>query len=58
MKRSVWMTSAINQNRLAIGLRASLAALLCLLLSVMPIAPAWAGPVDWHEVPSTDDGRQ
>jgi hypothetical protein len=52
------MTSAINQIRLAIVLRASLAALLCLLLSVMPIAPAWAGPVDWHEVPSTDDGRQ
>ena len=21
-------------------------------------APAWAGPVDWHEVPASNDGRQ
>ncbi|NDF61596.1 MAG: hypothetical protein EB136_01305 [Synechococcaceae bacterium WBB_3_034] len=22
------------------------------------MAPAWAGPVDWHELPASDEGRQ
>ena len=29
------------------------------LLMLLPLhQPAWAGPVDWHEVPASDDGRQ
>jgi hypothetical protein len=29
------------------------------LLVLLPLQqPAWAGPVDWHEVPASDDGRQ
>ena len=29
------------------------------LLVLLPMQqPAWAGPVDWHEVPASDDGRQ
>jgi hypothetical protein len=48
--------------------RATLPALLAfvmlvagLLLPPWPcpwLAPAWAGPVDWHEVPATAEGRQ
>lgn len=29
-----------------------------LLLLVLPLPVAWAGPVDWQEVQSTADGRQ
>ncbi len=29
-----------------------------LLLWLTPVAPAWAGPVDWHELPATAEGRQ
>ena len=29
-----------------------------LLLWLTPAAPAWAGPVDWHELPATAEGRQ
>jgi hypothetical protein len=35
--------------------------LLCLgasLSSFVRVAPAWAGPVEWHEVPATAEGRQ
>jgi len=33
--------------------------LLPLVLLLLPLpAPAWAGPVDWQEVPATADGRQ
>ena len=39
-----------------------LAPLLATLLGVMawlvPAAPAWAGPVDWHEVAASSEGRQ
>ena len=35
-----------------------LALLLGLLLLSGFTAPAWAGPVDWHEVPASADGRQ
>jgi hypothetical protein len=48
--------------------RAPLPALLAFLLLLagllMPplpsrwLTPAWAGPVDWHEVPATTEGRQ
>ena len=34
------------------------ALLLGLLLSTIGPAPAWSGPVDWHEVAATDDGQQ
>jgi len=34
------------------------AALLLWLTPVVPMAPAWAGPVDWHELPASDEGRQ
>jgi hypothetical protein len=34
------------------------AALLLWLTPVAPVAPAWAGPVDWHELPARDEGRQ
>lgn len=35
-------------------------ALLCFLPLVFGLValPAWAGPVDWHEVPATSQGRQ
>ena len=52
------MNGCVGMNRLHAVLRGSLAALLALLLSLMPVAPAWAGPVDWHEVPASEDGRQ
>ena len=29
-----------------------------LLLWLTPVAPAWAGPVDWHELPASEEGRQ
>jgi hypothetical protein len=29
-----------------------------LILSWMSVAPAWAGPVSWREVPATAEGRQ
>jgi len=29
-----------------------------LLVLSLPLAAAWAGPVDWHEVQPTADGRQ
>ena len=35
-----------------------LAVLLGAFLVVLPAAPAWAGPVDWHEVAATSEGRQ
>lgn len=37
---------------------AGIAALLLLGLWLSAAAPAWAGPVDWQEVPSSADGRQ
>jgi hypothetical protein len=39
-------------------LLSALAACLTLLLSGWPASPAFAGPVDWHEVAPSDDGRQ
>ena len=41
-----WLTSAL----LAIALLS--------LLIVEPAQPVFAGPVDWHEVPSTGEGQQ
>ena len=43
--------------------QAAIAAYLSLLILIAGIAslgsaPAWAGPVDWHEVAASDDGRQ
>jgi len=35
-----------------------LAALLCLFSWLLPAAPAWAGPVNWQEVPASAEGRQ
>ena len=32
--------------------------LLSLLLSLSPLQPAWAGPVDWQEVAASSAGRQ
>ena len=35
--------------------------LICLWAAPLPparVAPAWAGPVEWHEVPATAEGRQ
>jgi hypothetical protein len=42
-------------GRLGRGLLAALLLVACLL-----VAPArsWAGPVEWHEVPATAEGRQ
>ena len=45
------------------SMRRTLACVLGALLLVVGIsalgsAPAWAGPVDWHEVPANADGRQ
>lgn len=41
------------------GLVQGLAGLvLALLLLILPAGSALAGPVDWHEVPSTGEGRQ
>lgn len=31
---------------------------LSLLLGLLAPPPAWSGPVDWHEVPATAEGRQ
>jgi len=42
--------------RLLAALATSLAT--ALLLWLTPAAPAWAGPVDWHELPATAEGRQ
>jgi hypothetical protein len=39
-------------------LAALAAALLLWLAPVALVAPAWAGPVDWHELPASDEGRQ
>lgn len=44
------------------GLRQALALVLALVV-MLPLAglqpqPAWAGPVEWQEVPSTEAGRQ
>jgi hypothetical protein len=43
---------------MATRLVSTVAALLVLLLTCLPAAPAWAGPVDWHEVAASEEGRQ
>lgn len=35
-----------------------LPSLLALLLALGQPGPAWAGPVDWHELPANAEGRQ
>ena len=40
------------------GLVLLLIALLVLPLPQARVRPAWAGPVEWHEVPATAEGRQ
>ena len=35
-----------------------LAPLLSALAWMLPAAPAWAGPVNWQEVPASSEGRQ
>lgn len=61
------LTPVLVKARLAKAWRgAPLAALLPLALGPMlallcwltPATPAWAGPVDWQEVPATSEGRQ
>jgi hypothetical protein len=50
---------SVIQRRLGSALACVLGALLLLCsISAFGSAPAWAGPVDWHEVPASDDGRQ
>jgi hypothetical protein len=50
------MTSITAGGRVALlGL---LAAFLLGLSAFVTVAPAWAGPVEWREVPATAEGRQ
>jgi len=47
------------QRRLSVALACLLGALMVAgSISTLGSSPAWAGPVDWHEVPATTDGRQ
>lgn len=51
--RQLWSRRLWSQRQ---ALR--LAMVLALLWTLLTAAPAWAGPVDWQEVPSSDAGRQ
>jgi hypothetical protein len=48
-----------NPGRMSTRIAASLLNIaLGMLLWLAPVPPAAAGPVDWHEVPATAEGRQ